>query len=98
MVFLRRSFFLSTASFTDQTAVARMFLFLHIRIWLQTADRFFCRGRQPCSQSMPLLAFFFIDGLARSGILDTVEPRTGGVQFADDHCKVRVCDALSYHG
>ena len=45
-----------------------------------------------------LVPFKFLPIARHSGIGDTVEPRKHGVQFSDDRCQVRVCDALSYHG
>ena len=92
--------FLPIVFFTDQTAVARMFLLLRTHMAAKlpivyiaivgsiAADHCHCYGG----------FFFFLPTTSHSGIGDTLEPRTHGVQFADDRFNVRVCNALSYHG
>ena len=71
--------------------VMRMFLFLptHMAAKLPIVN---CLCRQHCNRSLPLLVQFIYFTYFSNGQpqwhRDTVEPRTHGVQFADD-----VCDA-----
>ena len=91
--------FLSIVSFTDQTAVARMFQFLRTHMAAKMPIVSFTAvgsiAADHCHCYL-LASFFCADGRTQWHGRRYIEPLTHGGQFADDRCQVRVCNALFF--